>query len=116
MRIVVRTVQHAYFFKRCTRFFLRPGFGHFSADDQALGYVMKGCFVQEQVIVLKYKCGFLTDRRDIFFADVVERIFFPVKNQAAAVRMLQKVDTAQHRRFSRTARAEDCDNIALVYF
>ena len=29
---------------------------------------MKGCFVQEQVIVLKYKCGFLTDRRDIFFA------------------------------------------------
>ena len=45
---------------------------------------MKGCFVQEQVIVLKYKCGFLTDRRDIFFADVVERIFFPVKNQAAA--------------------------------
>ena len=77
---------------------------------------MKGCFVQEQVIVLKYKCGFLTDRRDIFFADVVERIFFPVKNQAAAIRMLQKVDTAQHGCFSRTARAEDCDNIALVYF
>lgn len=98
------------------RFFLRPGFWHFSADDQALGYVMKGCFVQEQVIVLKYKCGFLTDRRDIFFKDVVERIFFPSKIRLPAVRMLQKVDTAQHRRFSRTTRTEDCNNIALFYF
>ena len=111
----IGTILHADLHKGCASDFLRLGAGHFAGDDQPLRHILQRRFVGKQVVVLEHKPRAAAQSIDIRTACAVQRQLLFVKQHRAGIRTLQKVQAAQHRRFSATAGAENRHHIALVH-
>ena len=68
--------------------------------------------MREELIALEYHTDLLTDRRKLFTARFDLLI---LQADLAALDRLQRIDTAQQRGFSATARTNDYDDLSLMY-
>ena len=70
-------------------------FGHLPGDDEALGDVLQGRFVAEEVVVLEDECRLAAQARDAGAVGVGEVEGLTVEGELACVRRLKEVETTQ---------------------
>ena len=70
-------------------------FGHPPGDDEALGDVLQGRFVAEEIVVLEDECRLAAQARDAGAVGVGEVEGLAVEGELACVRRLKEVETTQ---------------------
>ena len=111
-RIVVGSVGKAHLFQHLHANGIRLLFGHFAGNDEALGHVLQGSLVAEQIVALEHKGRLFAQPGNVGTAGLgkVERL--TVKGELACVGSLQKVQTAQQGAFAAARRADHHDDLA----
>ena len=89
--------------------------GRFAGNDEALGDVLEGGLVPEQVVVLEDEGRLFAQTGDVGFDDLAEVEGLAVKDEAAAVGGLQEVQAAQKGGLAGTAGAEDGHDVAFFH-
>ena len=114
-RIVVGSVGKAHLFQHLHANGIRLLFGHFAGNDEALGHVLQGSLVAEQIVALEHKGRLFAQPGNVGAAGLgkVERL--AVKGELACVGSLQKVQTAQQGGLTGAGGAEDGHYIALFH-
>lgn len=90
---------------------LRPGH---SAGQQPFRDILESGFIQEEIVILKYKPCPLPNTGNLFLCHMSKVVLLPVKPQGSAVRLLEKIQTSQQGGLACSAGAYDCRHISLV--
>ena len=93
--VVVGTVGEADLFQHLHADGISLRFGHLPGDDEALGDVLKGRFVAEEVVVLEHKGRFFAQPGDVGPACMGQVKGLAVQHQLACAGGLQKIQAAQ---------------------
>ena len=90
-------------------------FGHFPGNDEALGDVLEGRLVAEEIIVLENEGRLPTQPRDGGPVGAGEVEDLTVEGEGACVGGLEEVETAQQGGLAGAGGAEDGDDVALFH-
>ena len=107
VRVLAAPVGHAHLFQHLDGDLLGLGLVHFAGHDQPFGHVLQHGLVAEQVVALEHKGRLAAQPGDVGVGDMGQVHLFPVKDEAAAVRLFQKVDAAQQGGLARAGGAQD---------
>ena len=113
--VVVGPVGEADLFQHLHADGISLRFGHLPGDDEALGDVLQGRFVAEEVVVLEDESRLAAQPRDAGAVGVGEVEGLTVEGELACVRRLKKVETTQQGGLARAGRAEDGHDVALFH-
>ena len=100
VRVLAAPVRHPHLFQHPHRDFPGLGPGHPAGHNQTLGDVLQDGLVAEQVVALEHKGGLAAETGNLGVGDPGQVEALPVKDQAAAVGLFQKVDAAQQGGFA----------------
>ena len=88
---------------------------HPAGNDQALGHILQGGLVPEQVVVLEHKGCFFAQPGNVGPGDPAKIEGFAVEHQSAAVSGLQKVQAAQQGGLAGAGRAQNGNNVSFFH-
>ena len=105
--VLAAPVGHAHLFQHLDGDGLGLVLVHPAGHDQPFGHVLQHRLVAEQVVALEHKGGLAPQPGHVGPGDPGQVHPLPVKEQAAAVRLFQKIDAAQQGGLARARRPQN---------